>query len=587
LCLLVVAGYAGSLLGDFVWDDRLLIVENDRVRQADRLGELLTSSFWETGDRYDRFRSFFRPLVSLSFFVDHALWGLRPWGFHLTNLLLHMACSVLVLAVARREGLPPWSAFAAGALFAVHPVHVESVAWISGRTDVLCVTLCLGAFLLHRRATDPGRAAGLALAGSALLFGLALAAKEMAATLPFLLALDRWFERRRPANAVRAAWPHFVVLAVYAAARQATLGAAGEPLFTLEPSAWVATALFVVARYLTLLLLPIGLDAHYPYAPLDSLATAAGVVAAAFGGVVACAAWALARHSPRGLFWLAWTVLALVPVLAFGRFGDVIMADRFLYLPSVGWVLLAAHGLAGLARGRSRVFVHRTAAVTAAAIVALTVATAARTRVWTNDLTLFADMVRTSPDSALVRCNLGMALHARGEIDAAVLEHLRAIELEPSYAMAYNNLAVALEAQGRFEEALGAYREALALAPAQLEASINFGHLLSRTGSPERGLALLQEVVGRHPRHAAARYALADALERQGRGEEALGHLAAARRLRPEYANVYYLTGKIRFDRGQLEQAATEMRTFLALWPEAQDPWARAARQVIRRAESE
>lgn len=582
LCLtwLVVAVYGFSLSGDFVWDDRPLIVDNERIRSLSNVGELLTSSFWETGDRHDRFRTFFRPLVSVSYAVDHAVWGLRPWGFRITGLLLHWVCTLLVYAVARSERLSARLPLAAAALFAVHPVHVESVAWISGRTDTLCTALVLGAFLLHRRASRSARPVPW-LALACVVFGCALLAKEMAATLPLLVGLDRWFERKRLSAALWRAAPFLLVLGLYVLMRQALIGGLTAPLFSLDAAAWVATALFVVARYLTLLLLPAALDAHYPYGPPMSLLSPVVLLSAAMLGVVGVAGHRLMRRSPRDAFWLAWVLVSLVPVLAFGRFGDVLMADRFLYLPSAGLALFAACGLGRLLEARSKFRARGTAAVALALVLGLAVAGFARTRIWMSDHALFSEMVTTSPGSALVRCNLGLALYGRGELDLAIEQFTRAIELEPSFSMAHNNLAVALEGRGEYRPALQSYLAALRLAPAQLEAGINAGHLFARLGQPERGLAMLREIVRQHPDYPPALYALATVLEDTGRSAEALPLLQTARQLDPDFAGVYYLVGKIRLDQRRPTLAADEMRRFLELWPHEDDPWARAARAVI------
>ena len=146
LGLLVLLSFGGSLFGEFVWDDDPLILKNPQVRNGD-LGHLVTSSFWDSGDQHDRFRAFFRPVVLLSYAVDHALWKNQPFGYHLTNLLLHFGCCLLVYRLARDEELSRYCALAGAGLFATHPVHVESVAWISGRTDLWCAFFFLASFL--------------------------------------------------------------------------------------------------------------------------------------------------------------------------------------------------------------------------------------------------------------------------------------------------------------------------------------------------------------------------------------------------------------------------------------------------------
>jgi tetratricopeptide (TPR) repeat protein len=565
LALLVAVAFAPSLRGGFVWDDAPLIVDNSMIKEPSQIGRILTSSFWETGDRHDRFRSFFRPVVSLSYALDYAVWGANPLGFHLTNLLLHLLCCWLVYRIASLENVGGWAALAGAALFALHPVHVESVAWISGRTDLLCGLFMLAAFVAHRR--------GLRLAALPL-FALALFSKEMAATLPLLVFGERMLAERKLRPAWSAAWPFLALLALYLALRWLALGGGSAALFSLGPAEWLATALFVIARYLTLLLLPVGLDAHYPYQPLDSLLAPLAIVSLLILLVLAAASCFLARRSMRGLYWLGWIFVSLLPVLAFGRFGDILLADRFLYIPSVGLALLIALWIPAIP-------FRRVAAVGMIALL-LCVGTlsARRCLVWSDDYTLFSDMARTSPHSALVRNNLGLAHYHRGEYGRAVGEFRAAIALSPSYSLAHNNLAAALELTGDYEGALASYLEALRLAPALVEAGANGGNLLVRMGRTAEGLHLLREIVSRHPRSAVALYALADALDRTGRPDEALPLLERANSADPGHAETYYLFGKIYAEQGRRDEAAAAMRRFLELWKK-EGKHAEAARRII------
>jgi tetratricopeptide (TPR) repeat protein len=581
---LVLASLGLSLGGGFVWDDAPLIVDNSRIQRPGEYVRILTASFWETGDQHDRFRAFFRPVVSLSYAADYALWGARPFGFHLTNLLLHFGCCWLVYRIGLREPIPRRAALAAAALFAVHPVHVESVAWISGRTDLLCAIFLLAAFLACRsseRGSGPVR--GLL---PPLLFGAALFAKEMAATLPLLVFADRWLAADEDGGRLRragsATWPLLVVLVLYLLARRLVLGPAPDPLFELGPLSWALSAVFVLARYVTLLLLPVGLDAHYPHAPLESAADPFFLVSAALLAVVGWGAWWLWRRDPRSAFWLGWILVSLLPVLALGRFGDVLLADRFLYIPSIGLALLAGRAVARWAGTEAPAPRRRALAATALLILGvLAVQSASRCRVWKDDLTLFRDMLRTSPASALVRNNLGLALYARGEYAQAIEEFRVAVALAGDYALARNNLASALERTGRPREALAEYLAALEIAPALMEAGVNAGNLLVRLGRPAEGFGLLEAALRDNPRSVAALNSMAGALEFAGRDDEALDYVERIASIDPSHAESRYLLGKIRYEQGRLEEAAAAMRQFLGRWAGGENEQTAAARRVV------
>ncbi|HYV86902.1 MAG TPA: tetratricopeptide repeat protein [Patescibacteria group bacterium] len=582
ICVALALGAA--LANGFAWDDRPLIVENRLIRDPGSLGTLVASGFWQTGDRHDRFRSFFRPVVSLSYALDYAVWGLRPFGFHLTNLLVHFLCSLLVYVLARDATGHRLAATMAAALFAAHPAHVESVAWISGRTDLLCALFLLGAFLVERRRAEPEDARRWTRWVAMGLFALALLSKEMAATFPILVALDRltrdgtWRARLRQAAVAGA--PYVAVFVLYLGARHAVLGQEGAPLFSLAPIAWCATATFVLARYATLMILPIGLDPHYPYAALAGFSDPVVPFSLALILCAGAGAVAVARRSRGAAFALLWTGLTILPVLRFGSFGDVLLADRFLYIPSVGLALLLAQGLASVDASQVSAAARRVlAGAGAVALAALVVQSERQTRIWKNDRTLFTRLAESSPQSAMVRCNLGLALYDAGEYGPAKDEFRDAIALVPGYALAHNNLAAALEREGRLDEALYHYRQALALAPLQIETRVNVGSLLVRLDNRREGMAMLEDVTRSHPKYAPAQYALADAADRAGDEVTAAAHAERAIELDPFYGNPWYLLGKIRLAQGQEAEAAEAMRRFLALWP-LDDEHRKAAERV-------
>ncbi|MGH9868533.1 MAG: tetratricopeptide repeat protein [Candidatus Polarisedimenticolia bacterium] len=587
LAALVVLTFATSLPGAFVWDDRPLIVENALIRDSGSLGELLTSGFWQTGDMHDRFRSFFRPVVSASYAADYALWGLEPLAYRLTNLLLHLACCVLILRIAMGEGLPLWASWAGAAVFAVHPAHVESAAWISGRTDLLCGLFVLLSFAAHRRAETAGSGRGWRIA-SLLAFAVALFSKEMAATLPVLIAADRamrpssrpWMRR-----ALSAGLPYLAVLGLYLVARHFALGHEASPLYRLTPWAHAATGMFVLGRYVALLLVPAGLDAHYPYEPIQTLASPLAILSAFMLGVIAWGAWRLRRLSPISCYWIVWIFVSLTPVLTFGTFGDVLMADRFLYIPSVGLCMLAARCAAAWASHADRPGLRpMTYAAVAGFLAVLTFGSAARARVWTDDLRLFSRMVETSPHSPMVRCNLGLAYYNKGHFKAATQEFESAIRLYPKFSMAHNNLAAALEREGRLGEALASYERALRVAPRQVESRINAASLRVRLGMQERGIQELDALIELHPRYTPGIYAYADAMDQIGRDDDALMWTRRVLAIDPAYPNAHYLEGKLLAQKGETRQAAAAMRRFLELWP-SEGVHAAAARRVIAQAE--
>ena len=582
MAALVLVSFGVSLSGEFVWDDRPLIAENGLVKDPSRALEIVSKSFWETDDRHDRFRAFFRPAVGLTYALDHGVWGDNPIGYRLTNLLIHFLCCGLVFGIAKREGLGELSSFIAGALFAVHPVHVENVAWISGRTDLLGGLFLLAAFSVYLHAENWPRAGRGLLA--ALLFLVALFSKEMAIMLPALVALHVYLKdtskRRRVFRALSAALPFVPAAALYFLARMRVLGDGGQALFTLDPLSWLATAWFVFARYCMLLIVPFPLDAHYPDPAVTSLFSARALLGLVFIAIVAAVVIYSRRRSRRVTFWILWIVVSQAPVYAFGRFGDVLLADRFLYIPSVGLAILTGVAIqAAVDLGIARL--RRVAlAVVTVILLLFTAQSASRSRVWRSDTLLFENMLKTSPNSALVRNNLGLARYRDGRQQEATREFERAVQLSPGFALAHNNLAAAYETHGRRQAAMRHYRSALEAAPELLEARSNAGHLEFELGLRRQGLRRLEALVESAPRYVKGVYALADVLARSGRIDESLERVEQALKLDRNHAPAYYLKGKLLHERGESGDAAAAMREFLRLSP-GEGPHADAARRVI------
>ena len=567
VALAVLLSMAVSLGGEFVWDDRPLILENPLVQDAGRAGELLTRGFWESDDGHDRFRSFFRPIISLSYAIDYAIWGANPIGFHLTNLLLHFAVCLLVLRIALDERLSRLPALSAAILFAIHPVHVESVAWISGRTDLIATALALCAFIQFRR--ERYRIA-------ALIYFFALCSKEAVVMLPVIAAVWLLWNSGRSKLRVREALPAMLPLLLalfgYMLFRSAAMGSEADPLYTLSLQGFAATTLFVVARYVTLLILPLALDAHYPYTALESIADPKALIGLAMVSLLGIAAVRLYRLDRRALSWLVWTLSALAPVLAFGRFGDVLLADRFLYFPSVGFAILFGYGLqalpATLAKSlrpnsplRSGQLQLALLLIVASTLCLLSVR---QSLVWRSDHTLFGAMLKSSPESALVQNNYGLALYHRGELRAATEHFEQAVELAPGYAMAHNNLAAALHRAGDSQRALAHYGRALDSAPGLMMAGANRGHLLVESGRTDDGLKLLRRTAELHPQSTAALYALADGLLLADRAHEALPVVDRLQGVDADFVESHYLRGKVLASQGRSQEAAEQMRLYLS-----------------------
>ncbi len=512
-------------------DDRDYVQENPVVRE----GLTWAGVRWALTTRH---ASNWHPLTWLSHMLDVELFGMRPGPHHLVSVGLHAAGTVaLFLALVALTGTR-WPSALAAALFAAHPLHVESVVWIAERKDVLSTLLGLLALLAWRRyARRPSVGRYLPVAG---LFALGLLAKPMLVTLPLvLLLLDVWpLGRLGPqgfsaGRAARLAFEKVPLLALSAAAAALTLAAqrGGATLVSLRRLPLAERLDGALASYLAYLrqtVWPAGLAVYYPR---EAGASAAWLTAAAAAVLLgATAATLLARRRP----WLAvgwlWYLGTLVPVIGLVQAGLQARADRYTYLPLVGIFIAAAWELARAARGRRAAAVAVAGAAAVAAVAACAVASRAQVSRWRDPETLLASAIAATGDNWLAQLNLGVSLLDRGR-PAEALRHLEeARRLQPWYAGAYYNLGLANMKLGRLELAVGYYVKAVRLDPSDPETRNNLGTALDSLGRYEEAVEQYRAAVRLKP-HAASYENLARTLRRLGRRDEAAAALGEARRL--------------------------------------------------------
>ncbi len=465
------------------------------------------------------------PLTWLSHMADCQLFGLDPLGHHLTSLLLHVASACfLLIALRRLTGDIGKSAFVA-ALFALHPLHVESVAWVAERKDVLSTVFwALSIWAYARYVERPAPRRYLAVA---LFFILSLAAKPMAVTLPFLLLLlDFWPLRRSISpsggtGALRRCVAEKIPLFALAAASCAVTILAQAQGRALEAAARfpigvrLANAAVSYVAYVYKTLWPARLAVFYPH-PGNKLAASQAIAAFAILVVVTAAvvlAWRRRPYLAVGWFWYLGT---LVPVIGLVQAGEQAMADRYTYVPLTGLFIMVAWGvpdlasLAGERLGRSL----RVAIATASLVwlAALAVVTWRQVGFWRNGYTLFEHALAVTQDNYLAHYNLGTALAERGERREAELHLREAVRIEPDDVESQNNLGVLLAAEGKLDEAIDHYNRALAIRPRYAEGLYNLGTALAARGSLGEAEKRLSEALRLDPDFTKARRNLATVL---------------------------------------------------------------------------
>lgn len=522
--VLAVGALAPTLSAPFVYDDFPYVVENaDLAGGLDRVPRLFAAAFPSQAPQ----RGLYRPVTALSLRLDRiGERSPRPVRYHGTNLLL---AGVLVFAVhgLLRRLLTPREADAGTLLFAVHPVHVEPFAWVSGRAEILSTLFACASLALLLDASRRRSVLRAVCGGVALLLGIL--SKENAAVALLLFGVLLLFERRRP-GWLPALGAACAAVAIALGLRLAALGAFGPAAGqTVGPARLTDRWPLVVAatgEHLRLLVWPHPLSVErMPQAPI--LWRDPTVIVGALAVAAALAILAATRRRRELVPLAAWPLVALVPVMHLVPIGETV-AERFLLLPSIGAAGLAGAVLAGgRSAGRARL----------ACLVVLAVAglgaSAARGRVWGDEVALWRDALTHAPTSALARAALGDALIRRGDVPAATDEYRRALALDPDLTASRLALAQALERSGRSDLALEESRAAVRRDPEHPVALNHLGARLARAGRTDEAARLFGRAVELSPRYGPALRNLAAARLEQGRAAEAAALLARARAADP------------------------------------------------------
>lgn len=552
------------------WDDPSYITENPMV-----LGGLNRSSAWwalTTGHS-----PYWHPMTWLSLLLDVTLFGADAGAYHVTNLLFHLANTLLLFEVFRRmTGAIGPSAFVA-AIFAVHPLHVESVAWITERKDVLSGffwMLTLAAYLGYVKHRGWPRYVLVLIA-----FGLALMSKPMVVTLPVVLLLldvwplDRWSGGSRWTALVLEKVPLAVLALATSVATvivQHRVGAMAG-LQALPSTTRAANATIGYVAYLWKTIWPSHLAAFYPQFEISAARVAGALLVLV---VITAAALYLRKAHPYVFVGWFWYLVTIAPVIGLLQSGEQGMADRFMYIPMIGLSIIVAWSAESwlMARGRSALGPRIAVAAGAAIVVACAVAARAQTAHWENSLELWSHAARVTPESYIAHENLGQALREQGRLDESRASYERALAFAPPRSPAYpavihNSIGMVLTRQGRSAEAMEEFAAAVRMNPGFAEAQSNLGNALASGGRPAEALPHYQEAVRLKPDYAEPRVGLGSALLKLGRAADAIPHYREALRLDPALAEAHNGLGGALATEGHDEQAMAEYREALRLKP--------------------
>ncbi len=601
--------YSVTLTNGFVHDDNYQVIANPWIKDVHYLWKIFSSPAWAFVGG-GAVSNYYRPLMYIFYMADYYVFGLNAWGYHLVNVLIHSLNAVMVfLLISFLLNSPPYESegtyrrgffetilksrhFApsvAALLFALNPMNNEVVSWVAAVTEGSFALFVLAALYLY---IVPFRRRRVTLFLSLIFFVLALMSKETAVVL---LALVPAYDLSRSGWAFLRNWKIYLlymgVAALYLYMRSLVLGGVvhhENVVFT--PYELFLNIVPLIPRYLLKFMVPLNLSIIYIFHPVHSL-TEPKVL----GSLVFLCLYGVSVFLTIGKgavnFSLLWILITLAPSLYLPVISPGGFAERYFYLPSVGFVMLIAIGLkcavaALLAHGKERSTARAGAPASAivlsiAAVLSIYAGgTVARSMVWKDDYTLWKDTVKKAPGDVHAQYNLAWAMHKRGELKGAALHYREALRIDPNKENAHYNLAMVYQNLGNIKGAIEHYEKALELNPKNETAHYNLGISYYNTGDAEKALRHFFAVIKLNPANADAHYNIGAIYEKAGRFRDAAAHFRVVTKLEPGSADAHYNLGLTLSELGRLDMAEAHLKKALELAPDFKE--ARRALERLR-----
>ena len=577
VCLSLL-NYLNSLSNKFVYDDEFVIVNNYFIKTWDNFSHLFNKDYFRYAEELS-----YRPVVTLSYFIDYSIWGLNPFGFHLTNLLLHTLNSVLIFFLFTYFLNNRTVSFVAALLFVCHPILSETVNAISYREDLLAATFFIAAFILYIKTSkrddlvlkqNSNTKTCLLYSASLICSLFAVFSKEMAIILPALIFLYD-FVLTKGKDLLHKLIHYYIgyilITIFYLIIRFVILYNPVEAQTSYPSNSVLINAMTmtkVIASYIGLFFLPLSLCADYvmPHASFLDISFILSLLLVCSAILIAYKSY---THSKIVFFSIVWFSVSLLPVLNIVPIENII-AERYLYLPILGLCMSYGRFL----QIHTKVKNYQKYAIIILLILILlplSLKTIKRNKIWMEQSVLWMDTVRTSPNSFKAHNNLGNFYRDAGRLDESIIEFKRALSLYDDYINAHNNLGVTYRKKGMLKEALTEYQKALKLNPNYPYAHNNLGVLYAKLNYLDLSIVEFQKAITIMPYYFDAHNNLGATYLRKGLYEKAIAEFLETIKYNNRHADAYYNLSAAYLSSNQLDKALNAIKIVLSIDPNHTD----------------
>lgn len=604
IILLVLIVYGNSLSNPFIWDDLILIVENSQIKHLLNVFKALTSSLASDQQPVPcsgNITIYYRPIQTLAYMVDYAVFRLKPWGYHLSNILLHTICTILVYALVMLFAKDKTISLITSILFMVHPIHTEAVTYIAGRADTLAAIFFLLALIAYIKYVSSPKLKYLLF--FSLSYILSLISKEVTLALPFIIILynfcflskDEGFKFNKAAVAC------FIITAIYIVASFLLFGFQKTHLVVYKSSFLfrIITAIKAFFLYLGLLIFPRDMHMERIAPIIKSVWDISGILSVLAFLIVLALIVRMWQRSKLFFFATFWFLINFFPISGIPFRLTAIMAEHWMYIPSIGYFLVLALFLRNLEKRR---VLKRDKVVLITSILTLSYSllTMKQNTVWAKPIKFFERLIRYSPTSSKPYSNLGMLYQEKNDYLKAIQYYNKSLEIKPNdlvrnqigliyietdqlqkaeelfneilennpqYANAYTNLGNIYIKKGRHEEAIAFFKKAIEINPQNSKFHDNLGLAYLELGDLSSAQKELELAIRLNPDNAEAYNNLGNLSSQKGLDDEAILYYQEAIQLKPDLDKAHFNLGVIYFKKGAIGQAQKEWEKVIEINP--------------------